>query len=111
MLDAAHRARELSRGNEVGSLQPHSETGLALTRLLEILGEASAKISPGLKTRHPEVPWRDVADTRNLVVHEYFDVDMEIVKAIIEDDLSPLIEQLEMVLKEIEESGGEGERG
>lgn len=111
MLDAAHRARDLSRGKKVGSLDPYSETALALTRLLEILGEASGRISPELQARHSEVPWRDIADTRNRVIHEYFDVDMEIVEAIIEDDLKPLIEQLETVLKEIKESSGEGGRG
>lgn len=102
MLDAARRARELSQGKEVGSLDPDSETALALTRLLEILGEASSRISSELQVRYPEVPWRDISDTRNRVIHEYFDVDMEIVQAIVRDDLPPLVERLETVLKEIE---------
>ncbi len=109
MLDAARRARELSRGKEVGNLDPDSETALALTRLLEILGEAASRISSGLQTRHPEVPWRDIADTRNRVIHEYFDVDMEIVQAVVRDDLPSLVGQLETVLEETKNQSREGE--
>lgn len=107
MLDAARRARELSQGKEVGSLDPDSETALALTRLLEILGEAASRISSGLQARYPEVPWRDVSDTRNRVIHEYFDVDMEIVQVVIRDDLPSLAKQLKTILEEIENQNGE----
>lgn len=100
MLDAARRARELSQGKEVENLDPDSETALALTRLLEILGEAASRISSDLQVQHPEVPWRDISDTRNRVIHEYFDVDMEIVQAVMRDDLPSLVEQLETVLEE-----------
>ncbi len=108
MLDAARRARELSRGKAVGNLDPDNETALALTRLLEILGEAASRISSELQIRHPEVPWRDIADTRNRVIHEYFDVDMEIVQAVVREDLPPLIEQLETVLEETKNQSREG---
>lgn len=51
MLDAARRARELSQGKEVGSLDPDSETALALTRLLEILGEPTTTLRNLSSTR------------------------------------------------------------
>ena len=111
MLDAARRAGELARGKEVGSLDPDSETALALTRLLEILGEAASRVSPGLKTRHPEVPWRDVSDTRNRVIHHYFDVDLRIVQSIVKDDLPSLARQVEVVLEEITNQTEEGSDG
>ena len=101
MLDAARRAGELSRGKQIGSLDPDSETALALTRLLEILGEAAGRVSPELKARHPEVPWRDVSDTRNRIIHRYFDVDLQIVQSIVENDLPSLAKQTEAVLAEI----------
>jgi len=110
MRDAARRAVELSRGKEVGGLDPDDETALALARLLEILGEAAARVTPELRQRHPEIPWRDVADTRNRVIHEYFDMDLGIVEAIIRDDLPVLTGQLEAVLKDMAKSG-EGDNG
>lgn len=101
MLDAVRRARDLSEDKELGKLAPDDETALALTRLLEILGEAASRISSELRSLHPEIPWRDISDTRNRVIHEYFDVDMEVVEAIVKDDLPPLTQQLETLLEEI----------
>ncbi len=76
-----------------------------MARLLEILGEAASRITPKLRAARPEIPWRDIADTRNRVIHEYFDVDLEIVAAILRDDLPPLAERLEAVLDEIPNPG------
>lgn len=101
MLDASKRAMELADGKDVAGLDPDDETALALTRLLEILGEAAYRVTPELRAQHPEVPWRDISDTRNRVIHEYFDVDLSIVSAIIRDDLPPLLGKLEVVLDEI----------
>lgn len=105
IVDAARRAGELSRHKDVGALDPDDETALALARLLEIMGEAAGRVTTELQERHPEIPWRDIGDTRNRVIHEYFDVDMEIVEAIVRDDLPRLSERLEVILKEMEETG------
>jgi uncharacterized protein with HEPN domain len=72
MLDATCRALELAENKNVSSLQPEDETALALVRLLEILGEAASRVTPALRQRHPEVLWRDISDTRNRIIHEYW---------------------------------------
>ncbi len=108
MLGAARRAVELSRDKEVRSLDTDSETALALARLLEILGEAANRVSSELRSRHPEVPWRDISDTRNRVIHEYFDVDMDVIQSIVEDDLPPLARRLKTILEELEDPTGKG---
>lgn len=102
MLDAARRAMELSENKKVGSLHAEDETALALARLLEILGEAAGKVTPELKDQHPQIPWRDIADTRNRVIHEYFDVDMKVVETIVRDDLPTLTRSLETILQRFE---------
>lgn len=102
MLDATRRACELAQGKAVGCLDPDSETALALTRLLEILGEAAKNVTQETQANHRGVPWRDIADTRNRIIHEYFDVDYDIVEALIRSDLPPLIKQLEVVLQALQ---------
>ena len=90
----------------MGGLDPDNETALALARLLEIMGEAAGRVTRELRGRYPEIPWRDIGDTRNRVIHQYFDVDMEIVEAIVRNDLPPLAERLEAILREMEQTGG-----
>jgi uncharacterized protein with HEPN domain len=49
-------------------------TFYATTRCLEIISEASRRLSPGLKARHPEIPWRQVAGAGNVYRHDYEEV-------------------------------------
>lgn len=51
-----------------------------------------------MRAAYPELPWREIADTRNRLLHEYFDVDMAIVAAIVQDDLPSLLAQIEDIL-------------
>ena len=72
----------------------------AVVRNLIVLGEASRHIPPAVETRHPEVPWEKMRGIRNVVVHEYFGVDAEILWQTARDDLPPLLPLLERVLRE-----------
>ena len=57
---------------------------------LQIVGEAARSISPALRVAHPEIPWNNVIAIRNLLVHEYFGVDIEEVWSTAVNDL-PLL--------------------
>ena len=49
----------------------------AVIRRLEVIGEAAKNVSPELKARHPEVPWKEMSGMRDVLVHQYFGVDLE----------------------------------
>ncbi|WP_324631212.1 HepT-like ribonuclease domain-containing protein [Phormidium sp. CCY1219] len=66
---------------------------------LQIVGEASAAMSEAICIRHPEVPWLDMSDFRNLLVHEDFRIDTEIIWAIVPQELPRLKTQLETMLQ------------
>lgn len=95
MLDAAQKAVAFmdTRGHD--DLCKDEQLALAVVRLLEILGEAAKKVSEKCRKEYPEIPWRQIAGTRDRLIHGYFDVDLNIVWQIISDDLPPLIMQLE----------------
>jgi uncharacterized protein with HEPN domain len=69
---------------------------------LQIIDEASRKVSEALQVRHPEVPWRQMVAMRNILVHDYFTVDLEEVWAAVESDLAELRTRIESVLREVQ---------
>jgi len=73
----------------------------AVIREFEIIGEAVGKLSEELKGGYPEIPWQDVKDFRNLLAHEYFGVDLEIVWNTIRDDLPMLMDAVQKIVSRI----------
>lgn len=67
----------------------------AVIRRLEIIGEAVKNLPEGFKHAHPEVPWTKIAGMRNVLIHEYFVVDIPAVWGTVQDDLPTLKKQLE----------------
>ncbi len=62
----------------------------ASIRRIEIIGEAANKISSDFKNKHKEIPWRDIVGMRNVLIHEYFDIDENEVWKTIKKDLPKL---------------------
>ncbi len=102
MLDHAREASEIADGRSREDLDADRILNLALVRLMEIVGEAASRIPDDFRAAHPEVPWQDAADLRNRLIHGYDAVDLDILWAIIKNDLEPLVEQLETVIQENE---------
>lgn len=63
-----------------------------------IIGEAAYKLSEAFVSAHPQVPWRDIADMRHHLVHGYYQVDSNIVWAVVQKDLYSLREQVSAIL-------------
>ena len=74
------------------------KTYSAVIREFEIIGEAVGKLPEELKGSRPNVEWQDIKDFRNLLSHEYFGVDLEIVWKIIEDDLPVLMDAIREIM-------------
>lgn len=106
MLDAASKARQFAEGLDRADLGTNEMFSLAIVRLLEIVGEAAAHVSETVQADLPGIPWRQLTGARNRLIHGYFDVDLDIVWAILQDDLPPLIAQLEQMLPQRARSRG-----
>ena len=69
------------------------------TRHLQIIGEAVRNLSSNLIDKYPEVPWGEIIGLRNVLVHNYFEIDLEVVWGIVQNDLPPLKKQVETILQ------------
>ena len=63
-----------------------------------VMGEAARRLSPEIRTAHPEVPWRDIIGMRSVVTHGYDQIDDDELWQVIERDLPELIRKLEAIL-------------
>jgi uncharacterized protein with HEPN domain len=68
---------------------------------LQIIGEASNSMSETFKSQHPEIPWQDITDFRNVLVHEYFRIDIDIVWSIVQQELPNLKANIDHILQDM----------
>ena len=97
MIDAAETIGRVIAGRRREDLDAHETLALALTRAIEIFGEAASRLSPEARAAAPQAPWAEIIGMRNRLVHAYFDVDHDIVwKAATEEipALLPIIRSL-----------------
>ena len=79
----------------------------AVIRNLEIIGEASRALTDDLREKHTEIPWKQIAAFRNFVIHVYWQIKLERIWEIIENDLPPLKSQIEAILDDLRDSDTE----
>ena len=71
-----------------------------MIRWIEIIGEAARGLTEELRQAYPEVPWRQMVAMRNVLIHGYFDIDVDLVWSVAENDLPKLAAQVRAILEE-----------
>jgi uncharacterized protein with HEPN domain len=72
------------------SFATNEEKATAVTKKIEIIGEAVKKIPESSRNQYPEIPWKAIAGMRDLLVHVYWNTDLNLVWQVIQEDLPPL---------------------
>ncbi|MEM7017163.1 MAG: HepT-like ribonuclease domain-containing protein [Pseudomonadota bacterium] len=98
MLVHAQEAVELVGDDRFEVLDQDRVRQLALTRLMEIIGEAAKRVSSNTRQAHPEIPWAQIIGMRNRLVHGYDVIDFDLLWDTVKSDLPPLIELLDELL-------------
>jgi len=79
ILDAMEKAQQFLENLSYEKFRDDDKTIYAVVRALEIIGEATKNIPNPVRQEHPEVPWKDMAGIRDILIHDYFGVDLETV--------------------------------
>ena len=98
MLDAARRAVEFTRDVTLEDFLADEMRGMAVERSLEILGEAARRVSDSFRASNPEIPWRDLVGQRNVLAHDYGDIDRGRVWEAATQEAPELVALLESIL-------------
>lgn len=108
------RERLADIAEAVGKIQARVERGrerfdadedlqIVLTHLVQVIGEAAARLSTELTDRYPAVPWRQVVGMRHRVVHDYFEIDLDILWHAVAVDVPRLGRDIDLVLTDLPE--------
>ena len=90
---AASYLDEVSREHFLDDVQLQDD----VIRRIEIIGEAAGRLTEETKESFPDLPWQDMTDMRNFLIHQYGDVDPQVVWDTVKLDLPPLIAGLELI--------------
>mgnify|MGYP006157274319 CR=1 FL=1 len=87
IIDAIDEIEEYIKGVDFTEFEGNSMRRLATVKQLEIIGEAVTRVSEELIGMFPNVEWRKIKGRRNILVHEYFGIDTELIWQIVQEDL------------------------
>jgi uncharacterized protein with HEPN domain len=109
MLLAARKVREFTQGVDCEQFEKDDLIQNATMRQIQIIGEASRKVSIEYQQDHPEIPWQKIIGMRNKLVHEYFRIIPQRVWDVIKKDIPELIRLIEPLVPPDEPSKSEAE--
>jgi len=98
MRDFARKALQLTEGKTKADLERDEVLRLAVTHLLELVGEAAGRVPQDIQDKYPAIPWPKIVSMRNRLIHGYDDVDYAILWDALTLNLPALLKELESAI-------------
>lgn len=102
ILRYSEMAERITLGVDFETFCSNDEKTLAAIQILEVIGEASKNLPKSLKDRYPEVPWSEMAATRDKLIHAYHLIEFEIIWRTLNEDIPLLKRSMGRILDDIE---------
>lgn len=91
---------------EYEEFRKDKKTQDAVIRNIEIMGEATKKLSEDMRNDNPNIPWKNIAGTRDKLIHNYFGVNIDIIWSIVQIEIPSLLPKIERIYQNLNEQGG-----
>jgi uncharacterized protein with HEPN domain len=98
MLEASEKVQRFLKNKTFEDFLKDDMLQAAVERNIGIIGEAARRISEELKQEHPEIPWRKIIAQRNVLIHEYDDIDYKEIWVVASFHLPRLIDQIKLLI-------------
>jgi uncharacterized protein with HEPN domain len=99
MREAGEKVRRYVKGLSFEAFSSDEKTVDAVVRNPEIVGEAAKQVPDTFRSAHPRVDWYRIAGLRDILIHQYFGIDLAIVWDVVQNKLPDLLQQLEQILE------------
>jgi uncharacterized protein with HEPN domain len=100
ILDAIDNIFELTKDTSTEALSANKMQFYGIVKCIEIIGEAAYFVTKSFRNKHKETPWEQIIRMRHVLVHDYYRIKEDEVRYVIEDNLTPLREQIERYISE-----------
>ena len=104
MLEAAKELESMVKDSDLPAFLADRVLLRAVERSVEIIGEAARRVSASCQNEHPEIPWRQVIGQRNILAHEYGQIDHNLLYKTAVDDIPELITRLQSLLPPLDDA-------
>jgi uncharacterized protein with HEPN domain len=98
MLEMSQKAIQLTNGKSRFDYDQEEVLRLALTRIIQVIGEAAQRVSNEIQKEYSEIPWHEIVGMRHRIVHDYLNVDEDVIWEVVKHDLPTLAKQLMKIL-------------
>lgn len=98
ILDAISRIEEYTKDKKYADFMADHLIQDGVIRQIEIVGEATKRLSEDIRERNPDIPWKDIVGMRDKLIHDYIGVDLDAVWDAVERDIPPLKNKLENII-------------